>query len=357
MKKLFAVILACLTSADAALISHTDYTSGSVITAAGQNANENTIVNEINGNLDSANIEDGGLATADYGDASVTVAKLSTTIQSTMTWVNALSTYRRPNLARASNEAVDVEANTLTSNRTCVLFPNEIRCVTEDTSSTSQYRRFLITETAAVSGTHNSGMRPGETEASNTWYGMLAVKTTDDSTKFVLVGSTIVPSNVTQATALNAIFGVNNWAYLGLFRNGNLADSASAIVAMKQQGPFTTFISTTGVNFVSYGITLKDCAGASSCSWTRDTPGHIVSATIFVAQTPNAQGLVVQTVDNNTHIAVMDCADNSCRMSMPVYLDRGGIVLRSGDTNNESFELILQSYYDPLLVDNVMPLF
>ena len=79
MKKLLAILL--LTSpAYAGVITHTDYTAGSVITAAGQNTNENAIVNEINGNLDAANIEDGSIGNAEISvSAGITYSKLSLT--------------------------------------------------------------------------------------------------------------------------------------------------------------------------------------------------------------------------------------------------------------------------------------
>lgn len=63
MKKLKLLGLLLLSNlAFAGQITHTDYTSGATITASGQNTNENTIVNEINGNLDSTNIEAGGIS-------------------------------------------------------------------------------------------------------------------------------------------------------------------------------------------------------------------------------------------------------------------------------------------------------
>lgn len=63
MKKLLsAICLFAISPCFAGVISHTDYTAGNVITAAGQNANENTIVNEFNGNINSANIAAQGVA-------------------------------------------------------------------------------------------------------------------------------------------------------------------------------------------------------------------------------------------------------------------------------------------------------
>jgi len=46
------------------LISRTAYTAGQTVTASGQNTNENTIVNEINGNIDNDNIKSGAAIAA-----------------------------------------------------------------------------------------------------------------------------------------------------------------------------------------------------------------------------------------------------------------------------------------------------
>jgi len=62
MKKLLYLSTLLITlPLQAAHISHTDYTSGNTITASGQNANENAIVNEFNGNIDDTNIAAGGV--------------------------------------------------------------------------------------------------------------------------------------------------------------------------------------------------------------------------------------------------------------------------------------------------------
>lgn len=68
MKKLFALLLLS-TPCYAGLITHTDYVAGQVITASAQNTNENTIVNEINGNLDNTNISAGGITTTNLASA------------------------------------------------------------------------------------------------------------------------------------------------------------------------------------------------------------------------------------------------------------------------------------------------
>ena len=62
MKKLFYVCLLFQSSVCySARITHSDYTSATTITASGQNANENAIVNEMNGNLDNTNLAAAGV--------------------------------------------------------------------------------------------------------------------------------------------------------------------------------------------------------------------------------------------------------------------------------------------------------
>jgi hypothetical protein len=120
MKKLLLIALLITQTADAGLITHTDYTSGNVITAAGQNTNENAVFNEFNGNISAANLATNAVTTAKITDANVTTAKLSQVLQDTFTLVGQMGTYRRPVLTFISVTTVDVEANTGTANQTCV---------------------------------------------------------------------------------------------------------------------------------------------------------------------------------------------------------------------------------------------
>ena len=70
MKKLLTILLLSTSPVYAGLISHTDYTSGSVISASGQNTNENLIFNEFNGNIDATNLK-AGAVTSSKLDSSV----------------------------------------------------------------------------------------------------------------------------------------------------------------------------------------------------------------------------------------------------------------------------------------------
>lgn len=64
----------------AGTISRTNYTAGNSITAALQNSNENTIVDEINGGLDSANLEDGSIVSADIAAGGVELTDLASAV-------------------------------------------------------------------------------------------------------------------------------------------------------------------------------------------------------------------------------------------------------------------------------------
>src|SRR5258706_208020 len=91
IKKIFVSLLMFNQIAYAGLITHTDYTSGNTITAAGQNANENIIVNEINGNLDSNNISNGGIVTTNIANGTITGSNLNANIVITSATVTTLN--------------------------------------------------------------------------------------------------------------------------------------------------------------------------------------------------------------------------------------------------------------------------
>jgi hypothetical protein len=171
------------------------------------------------------------------------------TISSGLTVSGALThtvmKYRRPILKWVSVTTVDVENNTGTANETTILFSDgSFRSVTEDTSSTNKYRRFIITAAAEfTSGTEDSGIRSGISEANNTWYAIYAVKSLIDSTKFVLAGDTTLPTQANFAT-LNSRYGTDGWVYLGLIRNGDSGTAAGDILNFVQAGNRTSFINT-----------------------------------------------------------------------------------------------------------------
>lgn len=147
----------------------------------------------------------------------------------------ALNKYRRPVLQWVSITTVDVESGIYagTAGDVSIFFPDgNLRTVT---SANLSYTRFDITRNASLSGTKLSGLRTSLSEATNTWYALYAVKTTDDVNSFVTVGDTVLPLQANYAT-LNSNFGSNGWVYLGLIRNGNSNSHTGDILKFKQAG-------------------------------------------------------------------------------------------------------------------------
>jgi len=188
--------------------------------------------------------------------------------------LDKLANYRRPTLVWQSVTEVDVEENTENANETEILFrDNTLRTVAEDTSSTHKYRRFIITATANyTSGTEDSGMRSGESEANNTWYAIYAVKSQIDSTKFVLVGTTTIPIRANWTT-LDGYFGVNGWVYLGMIRNGDNSNAGGDILIFEMSGNKTNFNNqvdiqaTTGAKSVGIRIASDSTGGLATLAW------------------------------------------------------------------------------------------
>lgn len=60
-----------------AFVTHTDYQSGTTITASGQNANENAIITQINGNIDNTNILPLGILNGNIANGTIEGNKLN----------------------------------------------------------------------------------------------------------------------------------------------------------------------------------------------------------------------------------------------------------------------------------------
>lgn len=189
--------------------------------------------------------------------------------------------YRRPRLTYQSATTIDVENNTGTQHQTKIVFPDmDVRSVTENTGSTTKYRRFDITATASfASAPEESGLRSGLSEAANTWYAIYAVKSQVDAAKFVLAGDTTLPLQTNYST-LNTRYGSNGWIYLGMIRNGNNDDATTDILDFVMSGNYTRFKNTyndAGVGAM-IGIFLTSGAApnytATFGTGTTDIPDH-----------------------------------------------------------------------------------
>lgn len=265
MKKLLAILL--LTSpCYAGLISHTDYISGAVITSAGQNSNENAIVNEFNGNIDNTNIKTGGIVDANIAAATITSDKLATTITSTFTTVSQLVAYRRPVLVYNSGSVVNIETGLDgTSGEALIIFPDG----TIRKDSTAGRIQLNMGQTASLVATEQSGIQTGAV-TNNTWYSVYAVKTTDNANNFVLVADKTNTPVQANFAALNTNFGTNGWVYLGTVRYGDNGSNAAAIVSFVQVGNKTVFTNVaTGFQVVALqGVEISSTASATSLVYT-----------------------------------------------------------------------------------------
>ena len=361
MKKLLAVLLLfALTSstAQAGVITHTDYIGGNVITSAAQNTNENTIVNEMNGNLDTANFEDGGIATADLADNAVTNAKLATNVQSTFTYVQQLGAYRRPVLQYVAANTVDVENNTGTQHQTCIFFPNERRCVTENTGSTTQYRRFDASAACNfVTGTEESGLS-GATEAGNTWYALYGVKSQISASNFVVCGSTRTPTQA-NVSSLNTMYGTEGWTYLGMVRNGaDGTGSTTAILNFTMAGNRIDLLEPNNggsVGLATPGIRFADSAGAASLTYTfaagtgnLEVPSHL--SLIRWSAELNAVAST-HVVDNGagTNLYITQTSNSNTQLFMTWIPTGVNVRLRAGNGTSIALNLILSGWIDGAL--------
>lgn len=209
---------------------------------------------------------------------------------------NTVTAYRRPNLSFISITTVDVENNTGIANQTTIVFPDgSTRSVTENTGVTSQYRRFIITETAEfTAGTENSGLRSGLAETNNTWYAIYAVKSQINAANFVLVGDTTLPLQANFGT-LNTRYGTNGWLYIGMIRNGDNLLAQGDIISFVQAGPNTHF---TNSVVLSSGVTTLAVAGFQLASAT-GTATYTYSAGTGSIDIPNQITYMTISATNN----------------------------------------------------------
>jgi hypothetical protein len=285
--------------------------------------------------------------------------------------VTQLFNYRRPNLIYVSATTVDIETNTATTNMTTVMFPDgDVRSVTEDVSSTSKYRRFIITETYNSTSTENSGLRTNYVEAANTWYALYAVKSTTDTSKFVIVGDTVTPVQA-NVSALNSQYGSNSWVYLGSIRNGNGVSSHSDILSFTQTGNITLFSNVVpAVNLQvgdlpSPGLLLANTSGATALGWTyaagtgaAQVPGnvsHLIWQPIF--GNINSSQLVKNAAGTIRYSRLYSGAATngiSYRLTIPAS---EGIELSFGSAASATFDALLVGFYDAALSGGPNPLF
>lgn len=262
---------------------------------------------------------------------------------------STLTGYRRPTLTFINVTTVDVENNTGTANQTSILFPDgTVLSVTEDTSSTNKYRRFDITATANfTSGTEDSGLRSGLTEATNTWYAIYAVKSQINAVNFVLAGDTTLPLQANFAT-LNGRYGTNGWVYLGLIRNGDNNAATGDILSFQHSGPQLFFNNTTAT-YNTFGLLLASGSSVTSVTYTysagtgtTDIPNHTKLGIVSVYSTSTS--LNVRNASDVDFYATANATGTKVARVF-AHLSQG---IRAAGLSS-TYAICLSSIYDPLL--------
>ncbi len=352
MKRLAIVmVFSLLNTANAALITRTyNYTAGNTITANENNTNENTLYTEFNGNIESANIKNGTITNADIADTQIEAAKFSSTVQSTFTSIATQWAYRRPELYYMGISSVAVVNNTPVANQSCVYFADgNRRCVTEDVTVTNVNRALLTSVSASFSGTKDSGMAPGETVAADTWYAVYAVKTTDVSTDFVLAATTNTPVQANYSR-LDAIFGVNSWAYLGLIRRGNGGGTTTSILGFAQAGACTTFdtLKTSGLSTIDTVGQLLATGSAATWAYSSGTAGTAVPPNLKQGQIAYTNN---QTSNNMFEANGTTKLFNAASSAGTFVIVRGLFSLRAGFAGDaaSTSSIFLVGFCDPVL--------
>lgn len=220
----------------------------------------------------------------------------------TKQYVDHYSAWRRPVLQYSSGTVVNIETGINgTSGQAQILFPDgNLR-----TDSTTGRINCNLAQVAALSGSWQSGLRTG-TVTNNTWYAIYAVKTTDDTSKFVTVADTVIPTQANFAT-LNSNFGTGGWLYLGMIPYGDNSGTANAIVKFAMSGNLTMFRNVTlGSAQSQSGPRLANQSVAGSAvTWTYASGTTISSAQIPGHITHGIVGVSIGTSDANI-ISVTD---------------------------------------------------
>lgn len=278
-------------------------------------------------------------------------------------YVDHLMAYRRPRLRYSSATVVALETGlTGQSGQAAILFPDG----NYRTDSTTTRINFDITRNAALSGTAQSGLRTTLSEANNTWYALYAVKVSDSSTNFVVVGDTLQPTQA-NFTTITTNFGTNSWVYLGMARNGDSSATAGDLLMFSQTGNFTVFGNKVTANTAQSGrgIRLSTTAGATSLTYSAaiGTSGNNIPATcidtIMLQFALNPSGNInAQAFDTNASgffLANVYTGGSAATTSFIYNCDpaSGGsnatVFMRASDASSVTMDLFLAGFYDSAL--------
>jgi hypothetical protein len=274
----------------------------------------------------------------------------------TKQYVDHYSTYRRPVLQYSSGTVVIVETGIDGTSGDCrILFPDgNLRTDT----STSRIQCNLA-QVAALSGTAQSGLRTGS-QTANTWYSFYAVKTSDNTSNFVIVADVLFPYQSNFST-FNTNFGTNSWVYLGTLPNGDNSGATNVIKKFVMVGN-TVFLqqaTTTGFNVVGTctGLLYATTAGATTLTYTLATGGtvgtqlplHFILVNWYLACAPAAGELRIQDSSGSRQIATTACPTSNSG-GANLWVDQVlGIKITNGASASKAQDIALHGYVDGVL--------
>lgn len=274
----------------------------------------------------------------------------------TKQYVDHYSAYRRPVLQWASATAVNMESGlTGTSGQAAILFPDG----NYRTDSTTTRINLNISQVAALSGTAQSGIRTG-TASANTWYACYAVKTSDNTSNFVMVCDTVLPTQANFAT-LNTNFGTSSWVYLGLIAYGDNGGATTTIKRFTQSGNVTLMqvANTTGFNVLATatGLLYATTAGATTLTYTlasgttvgTQLPSNISFCYWAIACAPAGSELRIQDSSGARSIAQTACPTSN-NGGMNFWVDALiGIKITNGAGASKAQDIALVGFMDGVL--------
>lgn len=359
-----ANIVAVLNSLDASSTSWTSLkainSASTVLSVDNSNGSNNIAEFKANG---TAKVTIGATGAITLGTVKISGLAAATTAGDALRYeqVSTMWKYRRPRLTYSNATQVAVEGNTSTLNQTTIIFPDgEVRTVTEDTGSSTKYRLFQITATAEfTTGTEDSGLRSGLSEAVDTWYAIYAVKSQIDSSKFVLAGDTTLPIQSSFST-LDTRYGANSWVYLGLIRNGNSSGATGDIVSFTQCGPLTVFSGTSTGQETARGILLATSASSTSLTYTYAAGTGDLQVPVVISHVNyhgitagTTGGVTIAVASESTGAMFTKNVDQRANASVWVAMEEGMEITCS---NAIAMDIFLSGFYDYVLAEGSHPL-
>lgn len=294
-----------------------------------------------------------------------TLAKLKVDIDpttalevATKQYVDHLTNYRRPVLVYSSGTVIAIETGLDGTSGDCtILFPDgNLR-----TDTVTGRIQCNLAQVAALSGSWQSGLRTG-TVAANTWYSIYAVKTTDNSSHWVAVADTVIPTQGNFAT-LNSNFGTNGWVYLGVIPYGDNAGATTAVPTFVMSGNTVYFRNVcAAASLAVNGVVLTTATTQTSITYTYaagtalgsgQTPAHVLLGMLCVGKNYDAVGRGMRIVNaaGNTNYGLMIDGATSLGTMFRYFgaLSTGMQALDYNSGSGQNYDVTLQGYIDSVL--------